>query len=219
LDEHFVKHSDRTSKDGKLSVELDDPDGMKIELVEADGCSETASSGEQLAVRRIQGITLAEPSPQISADFLAGVLGFEQIQDTSGGFHSVIGNGQDRATVEIIKFENPRRPTLGAGTIHHVAWRVPDDDAQAAWLVQLHGSNNAASPVMDRSYFHSIYFNEPGGVLFEIATDNPGFAVDEAVGELGTSICLPLWLLPHRGEIEANLPRLRLPGGTTVGSI
>jgi glyoxalase family protein len=219
FDDHSVKHSDRTSMNGKQSVELNDPDGMTIELVDAADSTETAGSGGRLAVQRIRGITLAEPSPQTTTDFLSGVLGFERIQSAGGGLHYTIGEGEARASVEITTLEHPVRPALGAGIIHHVAWRVSDDASQAAWLDQLRGSNNAASPVMDRSYFHSIYFNEPGGVLFEIATDNPGFAVDEAVGDLGTSLCLPPWLVPHRAEIEANLPRLRLPGGDTVGSI
>jgi glyoxalase family protein len=215
----LLKHHDRTSTDGTPSIELEDPDGMRIELVEADAGVEPANSVEKLAVQRIRGITLAELSPQTTADFLKDVLGFEQIQSAGEELRHSIGDGEASAIVEITKLENPVRSILGAGTIHHVAWRVADDSAQAAWLSRLNQSNYPASPVMDRSYFHSIYFNEAGGVLFEIATDNPGFAVDEPVGELGKSLCLPPWLLPHRAEIEANLPRLRLPNGTTVGNI
>ena len=102
------------------------------------------------------------------------------------------------------------------GTVHHIAWRTPDDRQQGEWLAELTRRGYGVSPVMDRKYFHSIYFREPGNILFEIATDPPGFAVDEPASELGSHLVLPAWLEPERARLEAVLPPLRLPYATEV---
>jgi glyoxalase family protein len=99
-----------------------------------------------------------------------------------------------------------------AGTVHHVAWRTPDDAQQAAWLDLLAARGLDVTPVRDRQYFRSIYFREPGGVLYEIATDPPGFTIDESPGQLGSSLRLPPWFEPQRAAIEEALPEVRLEG-------
>ncbi|RYG35124.1 ring-cleaving dioxygenase, partial [bacterium] len=104
----------------------------------------------------------------------------------------------------------------GAGTIHHVAFRVADDEIQIRLQGELKEVGAEVTEVRDRDYFHSIYFREPGGVLFEIATDGPGFATDESLESLGTSLRLPAMHEPRRADIEAALPKLRLPGGATL---
>jgi glyoxalase family protein len=98
-----------------------------------------------------------------------------------------------------------------AGTVHHIAWRAADDAAQQAWRENLARSGLNVTDVRDRQYFHSIYFREPGGVLYEIATDPPGFAIDETPENLGTALKLPPWLEPQRGAIERALPPVHLP--------
>jgi len=105
---------------------------------------------------------------------------------------------------------------MGAGAVHHVAWRTPDDLQQSLWLKTLQGQGFRVSPIMDRNYFHSIYFREPGGVLFEIATDPPGFTVDQPLDELGKKLVLPAWLEPNREKIQRLLPALKfyLPAAT-----
>jgi len=100
------------------------------------------------------------------------------------------------------------RGRISAGTVHHVAWRVAGDREQQAWHRDLIAGGHHVSPIMDRQYFHSIYFREPGGVLFEIATDPPGMTADESVARLGSDLRLPPWLVPSRTEIEAVLPPL-----------
>jgi glyoxalase family protein len=100
---------------------------------------------------------------------------------------------------------------MGAGAVHHVAFRTPDDAQQLLWRSAIAAAGHNVSPVMDRTYFHSIYFREPGGVLFEIATDQPGFTVDQPEKELGTKLMLPPWLQPHQQEIERLVTPLRLP--------
>jgi hypothetical protein len=100
---------------------------------------------------------------------------------------------------------------VASGTIHHVAWRTPTDEEQQAWREAIAGVGLNVTPQLDRQYFQSIYFREPGGVLFEIATDGPGFTVDEAEEALGTQLRLPAWMEPDRAALERVLPPLRLP--------
>ena len=99
---------------------------------------------------------------------------------------------------------------VAAGTVHHIAWRTADDQQQREWHTEIARQGYNITPVIDRKYFHSIYFREPGGVLFEIATDPPGFTVDEPLESLGTKLVLPDWLEPQRSHIEAHLPPIRL---------
>ena len=119
--------------------------------------------------------------------------------------------GQD--FVDVVSAPSPRRGQMGAGTIHHVAFRTDDDGSQLDWQQALIKLGLNVSPVMDRNYFHSIYFREPGGVLFEIATDPPGFAVDEPETNLGESLKLPAWYESMRSSLEASLPKLVVPKG------
>ena len=98
---------------------------------------------------------------------------------------------------------------MAVGTIHHIAFRTPDDAQQHQWLAQIGDLGYNISPVMDRIYFHSIYYREPGGILFEIATDSPGFAIDEPVEQLGGALQLPPWLETLRPRIEAALPPIQ----------
>jgi glyoxalase family protein len=99
---------------------------------------------------------------------------------------------------------------MGAGSVHHIAFRAPDDAAQRVWREELKAFPLDVTPVLDRTYFHSIYFREPGGVLFEIATDPPGFAHDESIDKLGEALKLPAWLEPKRNLIEKALPSITL---------
>jgi glyoxalase family protein len=95
--------------------------------------------------------------------------------------------------------------------VHHIAWRAPDDPTEERWRAELVDAGVSVTPIIDRQYFHSIYFREPGGVLFEIATDNPGFDTDEPLLELGRALQLPPWLEPNRDQIRAALPELKVP--------
>ena len=100
---------------------------------------------------------------------------------------------------------------MGAGAVHHIAWRVPGDKEQLEMLENLTGIGYQVTPVMDRNYFHSIYFREPGNILFEIATDTPGFLIDESLEELGKALKLPEWLEKKREQIENTLQPLKEP--------
>jgi glyoxalase family protein len=106
--------------------------------------------------------------------------------------------------------DQPQAPIgwLGTGTVHHIAFRTPSDDQQLAWRRELTDRGFRVTRVIDRTYFHSIYFREPGGILFEIATDPPGFTVDEPASRLGERLMLPAWLEPDRRQVERSLPAL-----------
>ena len=113
--------------------------------------------------------------------------------------------------MDVVCAPDSRPGRLGAGTVHHIAWRTPDDAQQLAWRKKLVVDGYNVSPVMDRTYFHSIYYREPGGILFEIATDPPGFALDEPPEHLGERLMLPPQYEAHRELIERSLPKLTLP--------
>ena len=114
--------------------------------------------------------------------------------------------------VDVLCLPYTSRGYVGVGTVHHIAWRTPTDEQQIRLRSKIVQAGLNATPVIDRVYFHSVYFREPGGVLFEIATNPPGFAIDEKPLELGTHLMLPKWLEPVRKDLEKTLPPLRLSG-------
>jgi glyoxalase family protein len=113
--------------------------------------------------------------------------------------------------VDVLVTPEAPQGVVAVGTVHHVAWRAPDERTQAEWREELVDRGVTVTSILDRQYFRSIYFREPGGTLLEVATDEPGFAIDEPLLELGRALRLPPWLEPKREEIEAMLPRLSLP--------
>jgi glyoxalase family protein len=114
-------------------------------------------------------------------------------------------------TVDIVCLPYTQRGSMGVGTVHHIAWRTPTDESQIAMRKKIIKTGLDATPVIDRKYFHSVYFREPGGVLFEIATDPPGFLVDQKYEELGQKLLLPTWLEPERKYLEKVLPKVAAP--------
>ena len=191
-----------------------DPDGLKLELVaRADDSREPWLTGPvpaEHAIRGFDGVTLTEWNPEVTARVLDGILGFRAAGEERDRFRFEAGAGGPGARVDIVARPDAPRGHVSAGTVHHVAWRTPDDDQQKAWHEELTGLGFHVSPIMDRQYFHSIYFREPGGVLFEIATDPPGFTFDETVEELGSGLRLPPWLEPERKQIESILPAVEV---------
>jgi hypothetical protein len=122
-----------------------------------------------------------------------------------------VGEGEDAAIIDLHCQPEGEAGRMGIGVVHHIAWRTPSAETQLAWREALIAVGVDVTPVLDRQYFRSVYFREPGGVLFEIATDPPGFTVDEPPEELGTHLKLPPWLEERRARIEARLPEVRLP--------
>ncbi len=195
-----------------------DPDGLRLELVATREASAmfgaSTSRGpipKEQAIGSIHGVTLAEEGYENTARLLTDVLGFRLQGNESNRFRYRAAGDEAAAIVDLLCAPDAPRGTLGTGVVHHVAFRTPDDTQQAAWRSELVRLGHNVSPVMDRMYFHSIYFREPGGVLFEIATAAPGFAVDESAERLGTALMLPSSVEPFREQLEKLLPPLRLP--------
>ncbi len=140
-------------------------------------------------------------------------MGFREI-GTGGDWHRfAVGEGTSGQYVDVREVAGARRGAWGTGSIHHLAWRVDDDAHQTEVRARVASGGAQPTPVIDRFWFKSVYFKEPGGVLFELATDGPGFAVDEATEHLGEKLVLPPWLEADRAAIEAAVPPLTRPHG------
>ncbi len=202
-----------------------DPDGLRLELVaraEADGRAPWQGGGvpTEHAIRGFEGVTLTEWNAHVTEEVLAGTMGFRRVAEAGGRIRFEVGAGGPGTRVDVLAAPSAVRGHVSAGTVHHVAWRSADEQDQLAWREAIAESSLYVTPVLDRQYFRSIYFREPGGVLFEIATDPPGFTRDEPVESLGTALKLPPWLEPSREKIQAVLPPLEvrsLPAVTEVG--
>jgi glyoxalase family protein len=208
----FEKPEDRF---GETVLRFPDPDGLRLELVAAtDDAREGWVGGTvpaEHAVRGFHHVTLLSSDPAGTAERMTGTLGFRQTGEAEGRTRFEAGEGGPGNTVDVANGSGFPRGTMGVGTVHHVAFRVPDEEAQLELRERVAALGYNVTPVLDRNYFRSIYFREPGGVLFEIATDPPGFAADEDREHLGESLKLPPWLEPRREELEGVLPSLRVP--------
>jgi glyoxalase family protein len=196
---------------------LSDPDGLQIELIESGNVSESAWTlhgiPAEAAVTHFHSVTLSEEGFERTAALLHKTMGFTAGPHENNRFRFIADGAGPASIVDLLCIPDSRRGLQGAGTVHHIAFRVADDAAQAQWRATMAEAGLNVTPVMDRNYFRSIYFREPGGVLFEIATDPPGFAIDESPETLGTTLKLPEWYEPRRAKIEAVLPKLK-----TIGS-
>jgi len=193
-----------------------DPDGLKLELVAHAGAAEAepwdgGPVPAEHAIRGFHGVTLAEQGYEATAELLTASMGFELAGETGNRFRFVAAGEGPGRVVDVLCSPDLPPGRVAAGTVHHVAFRAADDADQLARRQALADRGLDVTPVLDRQYFHSIYFREPGGVLFEIATDPPGFTLDEPPEELGSALRLPPWLEPHRERIEATLPPLAAP--------
>ncbi len=165
----------------------------------------------EYAVRGFYPVTLTEKALDETAGLLMGTLGFRKIGDERGRVRYEVGDGGPAGFVDVVSSPDVARGFVSVGMVHHVAWRTGDDEQQKAWREEVVKEGLRVTPVIDRKYFRSIYFREPGGVLFEVATDNPGFTVDESREQLGSGLVLPLWLEPERARIEKSLPKVHPP--------
>jgi hypothetical protein len=154
---------------------------------------------------------LWQESCDLTGKLLIDSLGFEPVREQASIFRYAASGRALGSIVDLRCVPGLWAGTMGAGTVHHVAFRAPNDETQLAARNELVAKGYNVTPQIDRDYFHSIYFREPGGVLFEIATDPPGFTIDEPLDKLGRSLKLPPWLETRRFEIEALLPNIRLP--------
>jgi glyoxalase family protein len=213
---------------------LYDPDGLELELVAKRSAAEERTlhvwkEGPipiEHAIRGFYSVTLSEAGYEYTAHVLTNELGFKFIGQDGSRFRFQIseakedyaadrnkntkGDHHGSNIVDILCLPNAQYGMIGVGTVHHVAWRTPSDEQQKILRAKIVKAGLNATPVIDRIYFHSVYFREPGGVLFEIATNPPGFAIDEKIEELGTHLMLPPWLESVRKDLESVLPPVHL---------
>lgn len=200
----------------EAALQVQDPDGMRLELVETDRGDprwrawDAAAPGD-LAVLGVYGVALAVEAHTRTAAALERDLGMKPMATEGTRFRFAAGAGGPGGVIDVLCMPDAPRGGVGPGAVHHVALRAPGDADQAGLLARLREGDVNVSPIMDRTYFRSIYFREPGGVLLEVATDAPGFAVDEPPERLGQRLCLPAFAEPSRAEIVRALPPLRLP--------
>ena len=201
---------------GAQVLPLTDPHGLRLALTEGRADStrpftpwEGSTVPADHQVRGLHSGRLWERDEAATVQFITTVLGFERLATENGwtryGFKDASG------AVDVREARDLPRGAWGVGSVHHLAWRVDDDAHQIAVRTQIEAAGAGATPVIDRFWFRSVYFREPGGVLFEIATDGPGFATDEDPSHLGESLVLPPWLEAARARIEGVLPPLRMP--------
>jgi glyoxalase family protein len=191
-----------------------DSDGMRIELIGAEGDNRSGWDGvadipADYAVRGLHGVTLSEHQLDATAAMLTDLLGMQLHSEGSEATRFTMGSGASGALIEVAPGISERGLQAG-GTVHHIAFRAPDLPTLETWRQGLLQQGVSVTQVMDRQYFKSIYFREPGGVLFEIATDDPGFDIDEPLLELGRTLKLPPWLEPSREQIANMLPKIEV---------
>src|ERR1700757_4648161 len=210
--EKGILHQKLEKRFGQSVLPFTDQDGMALALVGvADAENEPGWSNGDIpsehAIRGLQGVTLLLDNPQKTAAILTDVFGFREVAREGSVIRFAAAGDAKGSVVDIYEAPGVPRGHRGRGSVHHIAFRAADDAQQAQMtekLIRVHGRHPTEQK--DRNYFRSIYFREPGGVLFEIATDIPGFAVDEPFETLGRALKLPKFLEPRRQEIEGMLP-------------
>jgi glyoxalase family protein len=215
---HGVALGDPEERFGESVLPFTDPHGLALALVEtADprAFSPWVDSPvpDSSQIKGIHGVRLWERDLTLTASFLTEVLGFSELGREAGWHRFALSGGRSGERLEVRELPGERRGEWGVGSVHHVAWRVADMEAQVSVRARVEAAGRRPTPVIDRFYFKSVYFLEPGGALFEVATDGPGFAVDEDPARLGEQLVLPPWLEPRRQTIEATLPALRSSAG------
>lgn len=201
---------ERESRFEETVLRFGDPDGIELELVAADAESDAvpwtdSPVPEEHQLRGFYGVTLAVAEYEPTAEVLTDVLGYELEREADGRRRYRSGPGGSGSVVDLVETDRGRG-RMGVGTVHHVAFEAADVEEQSAWREAYADASLQATRVIDRTYFQSIYVREPGGTLFEMATPEPGFAVDENLDELGSRLTLPAGLESERQRIEAHLP-------------
>ncbi|MGH7443446.1 MAG: ring-cleaving dioxygenase [Longimicrobiales bacterium] len=218
LKEHGVATGDLAERDGRLTLDFEDPEGQRLALIDDDGAGDEPTPWERSpvpAVHQVRGlgpIVLSVPEITDTAAILTKALHMRPVREYGDPLnpHSHVhvfemGDGGPHAELHVAVQPDLPVARQGAGAVHHVAFRTPGEDQYHAWTERLNTLGIPNSGEIDRYYFRSLYFREPNGILFEIATDGPGFGVDEDPATLGENVALPPFLEPRRAQILANL--------------
>jgi glyoxalase family protein len=210
LQQHGVDLEPIEKRFGEQVLSFQDPDGMRLELVESASAApvrfwEEGPIPQSRALLGFHSVTLWVGRLEPTANLLTQHMGYNA-QGQEGQRHRFVGDsGASGHIVDLVYRPGDRRAEFGVGSIHHIAFRTPTDAMQLEYQNALRQAGFRVTDVMDRNYFHSIYYRERAGVLFEIATDTPGFAIDEPVQTLGESLKLPAWYESNRTTIEQSL--------------
>ncbi len=192
---------------GEEYLAFDDPHGLHLEIVEREeGEKNTWTFGKvtpDYAIKGFGGATLFSKQPEKTADLLENVLGLEKVAEEGNLVR--YQSSSDIGNVVDLKITSSGNGMMGAGTVHHIAWRAIDDNDQLEWQKYVSEHGYAVTPVQDRNYFNSVYFREHGEILFEIATDPPGFALDESHETMGEQLKLPIRYEQYREQLEERL--------------
>lgn len=218
LEANNVSLGETETRFGEKTLPFKDPHGLQLALVETDDERdfvpwEASPVPAECQVRGMHSVRLWERDLKPTAALLTGPMGFNELGEQDSWIRFAAEGRGSGALIELKELPSERRGQWGTGGVHHVAWRVKDSEEQMnlrGAIVEQAGLNPTQQ--IDRFWFKSVYFKEPGGVLFELATDGPGFDRDEDPQHLGEKLILPPWLESHRDEIEAALPQLEMPG-------
>ncbi len=215
LKQHDIEHSGIEDRYGRAAVAFTDPEGQRLRLVDDGGAPggtpwPQSPVPAEMGIRGLDAVRLTVRRLEPTARLLTDALGFRQAREFKGdaGKRIVVfetGAGGPGTEVHVEERPDLTPGSPGIGGVHHVAFRTPDDAQHRQWQRRLTEAGVRVTPVIDRFYFRSLYFREPGGILFEIATDGPGFATDEDPAHLGERLSLPPFLEPKRTQIEAGL--------------
>jgi glyoxalase family protein len=216
--EQYVTAEKTSERFGEEVIRFTDPDGLLLELIAADspGKVESWTTGPVSAEHSLRGfhsVSAALEGYERTAQLLTESFGYDLAKESGNRFRFVAPSesGPGRI-VDLLCMPDSRAGHVAAGSVHHIAFRAKDDHEQLQWREHLVELGYNVTPVMDRTYFHSIYFREPGGILFEIATEPPGFTLDEPIDELGSKLRLPTWMEAARSQIDQVLPPIKIPG-------
>lgn len=210
---HNIKHENLSERFGERILPFEDPDGLKFKLIaplieDKRRPWETNEVRSDVATKGFHSVTLTLKKIETTAKVLTDIFGYS-LQKQEGNIYRFVTDASETANmVDIIETPNCAPGIVAGGTNHHVAFRVKDEETQMKFREKILSEGHNITPKIDRNYFFSLYFREPGGVLFEIATDNPGFAVDEPSNELGMHLKLPAQYESNRSSIEKSLPVL-----------
>ena len=202
---------------------LRDADGIELDLVAQAGDERwkpwrEAPVDPEHAIRGFHSVTMTLAEMGATFNLLTTAMGFRVLAQDGKRTRFETGAGGPQAFLDVVEAPEGPEGEESIGTVHHVAWRTPDADTQKVWRDELMTAGRNVTPVIDRWYFKSIYFREAGGVLFEIATDGPGFTVDESPEKLGTILSLPPWFQVRRELLDETLPPIVVPTTTTTGA-
>jgi len=214
--EHSVIFDPLEKRFGELTLPFQDPHGLHLALVESNDARpfvpwERSPIPADHQVRGMHAVRLWERELGPTQDLLLNAMGFSLVGSEDGWQRYQAEEGGSGKYIEIRELPGERRGQWGIGSVHHVAWRVKDEPEQIALREMILKAGSNPTPQIDRFWFKSVYFREPGGTLFELATEGPGFSRDEEVSHLGERLILPPWLENQREAIQAVLPPLELP--------